>query len=138
MITNGLEIGNLLAEAGARTFLLGGNYRADLGETLGPLTIEQVARFNAAHAVLTVGALNADGAADFDLEEAQVARAMVRQAETVTVLADASKLGRSSLFGVCTLAEVGRLVTDAPPAAELAEALRRSGVELIVAGPTGE
>ena len=57
------------------------------------------------------------GVMDFDLGETEVARAMIAQAQTVTVIADASKLGRRGLFEVCPLARIDRLVVDAPATA---------------------
>ncbi len=86
---------------------------ADASEAVGPLAIEQVRRFRADHVVLTVGALHAvRGIMDYNIDEAEIARAMIDQAAALTVLADASKLGRSALFEVCPIERVHRLVTD--------------------------
>lgn len=133
VITNGLDIARVVAEGGGKTFMIGGEYRAALGETAGPLAIEQIERFHAAHAVITVGGISSDGAMDFQLEEAQVARAMIAQARTLTVLADASKLGRDGLFQVCPLDVIDRLVTDRAPSPRLADALALASIEVIVA-----
>jgi DeoR family glycerol-3-phosphate regulon repressor len=135
IITNGLEIARVLADRGARVFVVGGEYRPETGEMVGVLAVEQIGRFYAAHAVITVGALSVRGAMDFQLEEAEVARAMIAQARLVTVIADSSKLDREALFQVCPLEAVGRLVVDQAPAGGLARALAAAGVEIIVAGP---
>ena len=70
---------------------------------------------------------------DFDLGETEVARAMIAQAQTVTVIADASKLGRRGLFEVCPLARIDRLVVDRAVDGQLGLALRAARVEVIVA-----
>jgi DeoR/GlpR family transcriptional regulator of sugar metabolism len=70
---------------------------------------------------------------DFDVEEAMVARAMIRQSEQVTVIADHSKFGRVAMAQVCALDGVARLVTDRPPNPVMAEALRSAAVEVHVA-----
>ena len=137
VVTNCLTIAQLVGGSGNgnRSFMIGGEYRDAAAQTLGPLAVEQIARFHAAHAVLTVGAIDPVGVMDFDLAETEVARAMIAQAVTVTVIADSSKLGRRGLFEVCTLARVDRLVIDRPADRVLAPALQAAGIEVIVAEP---
>ncbi|MDQ0391939.1 DeoR/GlpR family DNA-binding transcription regulator [Labrys monachus] len=136
VITNGPQIARTVAAGGGKVFVIGGEYRADVGEMTGSLAVEQIARFHAAHAVITVGGIGRDGAMDFLLDEAQVARAMVAQARSVTVIADGSKLGRMALFQVCPLGRIDRLVVDVRPEGSLAEALTSAGVEVVVADPS--
>jgi len=137
VITNGLEIGRTIADAGGKVFIVGGEYRPELGETVGPLAVEQIERFHAAHAVLTAGAIGVGGPMDFELEEAQVARAMIAQARSVTILADSSKLDRAALFQLCPLSRITRLVVDAAPSEALAAALGDAGVEVLIASAVG-
>jgi DeoR/GlpR family transcriptional regulator of sugar metabolism len=134
VITNSAAIAGLAAKGPSNsTFLIGGEYRADGTENLGPLAIEQISRFHAAHAVLAVGAVETLGILDFDVREADIARAMIAQARTITVLADASKFGRGGLIKVAPLDAIARVVTDAEPPAEIAAALRNAGTEVIKA-----
>lgn len=101
---------------------------------LGSVALDQIGRYRADHAVLTVGAIDVQGGfMDFDVEEAMVARAMIRQSEQVTVIADHSKFGRVAMAQVCPLDGVFRLVTDREPDPITAEALRAAGVEIQVA-----
>ncbi len=65
MITNSLLIAGSVGASGNRAFMIGGEYRPESEQNVGALAIEQIARFNAEHAVITVGALNGDGAMDF-------------------------------------------------------------------------
>ncbi|NIR29413.1 MAG: DeoR/GlpR transcriptional regulator [Gammaproteobacteria bacterium] len=136
VFTNSMEVAaRLWAGPGEiRVHVLGGDYYGEVAETLGAETVHQINRLRADHAVLTVGTVDAEGGfMDFNMDEATVATAMVRSARTVTVLADHSKLGRTSQVRVCALSPVARLVTDAPPPATLAEALERGGVEVLLA-----
>jgi DeoR/GlpR family transcriptional regulator of sugar metabolism len=134
VITNSIAIVGIIARAGAghRSFLIGGEYREEVGETVGALTVEQIRRFHAAHAVLTVGAIESGGIMDYDLGEAEVARAMVAQARSVTVIADSSKFGRAGLFQVGPLEAIDRLVTERAPERTIGEALLAAGVDIIV------
>ena len=131
VITNSAAIAALAAKAAdSQVFMLGGSYRRGGQETVGELAIEQVRQFRATHAFLTVGAVSIAGFMDFDLAEAQVARAMARQAGEVTVLADASKMGCTGVFEIGPLGLARRLVSDAVPA-ELREAAGAAGVEIV-------
>ncbi len=116
-----------------RIHLLGGEFWGEAGETLGAETVRQASPLHPDHAVLTVGAVDGErGFMDFNLDEAMVARAMVRNARSVTVLADHSKFGRTALASVCALAEAARVVTDRAPPAAVAAALSEAGVEILV------
>ncbi|MFC7054223.1 DeoR/GlpR family DNA-binding transcription regulator [Hansschlegelia quercus] len=113
-------------------FLIGGAYRNDGAESVGPLAVEQIARFHADHAVLTVGAIGEVGLLDYDLEEALVARAMIAHARSVTVLADSSKFGHSALFKVAPLGAVDRIVTERSPVQALETTIAAAGIDLIL------
>lgn len=115
IITNSARLAERLSQFGsdAAIYLLGGRYAADNAETTGPLVIAQIAAFQADHAILTVAAVDpATGAADADFDEAQVARAMIENAQNLIVLADSSKFGRRAAFSVCAIARIGDLISD--------------------------
>jgi DeoR family glycerol-3-phosphate regulon repressor len=133
VITNSATIAALAARGTSNsTFLIGGEYRADSTENLGPLAIEQIGRFHATHAVLAVGSVETVGILDFDVREADVARAMIAQARSVTVLADASKFGRGGLIKVAPLSALDRVVTEAEPSDKISAALKHANVSVIV------
>ena len=71
---------------------------------------------------------------DFDLEEAMCARAMIDQAESVTLIVDSSKFDRVAMAKVCDLDMIDKLVTDTPPPPPFEDLIGKSGVELLVAG----
>lgn len=137
VVTNSPAIASRLSRASGFTsvFLLGGKLHAEVDETVGLLCIEQIKRFRTTHAFLTIGALQPEGIMNFDVDEAEVARSMVAQAEQVTLLADSSKFSRTALFEVAPLQAAHRLVTDAPPPPHLAAALERAEVEVLIASP---
>lgn len=134
IITNSAAIAALAARGNANTtYLIGGEYRSESSENLGPLTVEQIGRFHANNAVIAIGSVETDGVFDFDLKEADVARAMIAQSRSVTVLADASKFGRGGLIKITPLANIGRIVTESRPPKDIAAALKNAGVAVIVA-----
>lgn len=130
-ITNSARVARELGDRGD-VYLLGGAYRSDNAQTVGPLAIEQISGFVADYAVLTVAGLDPEaGAVDYNIEEAQVARAMIAHARDVIVVADASKFGRRAPFRVCGLERIGTLVVDEPPPAALGDALVQAGVRIV-------
>jgi DeoR family glycerol-3-phosphate regulon repressor len=139
IVTNSTEIARVIAAAktGSRAFLLGGEFNADNSQSVGTMAVTQIRAFRAHHAVLTVGALDArSGAMDYNIEEAQIARAMIEQSNSVTVLADSSKFSALASFAVCPLSQISRLVTEAAPPEDTRAAFADAGGELIVAqGP---
>jgi DeoR family glycerol-3-phosphate regulon repressor len=70
---------------------------------------------------------------DYSVDEAYVARTMVENARTVTVLADSGKLNRNALLQICGPEQIDRLVTEKPVDAALESILKLAGVEIIVA-----
>ena len=84
--------------------------------------------------VLSAAAISREfGVMDHHMCEVEVCRILVERAERVIVAADASKFTAKGLIAACPLAEIDLLVTDAPPPAELAQALEAADVELMVA-----
>ena len=133
VITNSCRLAERLAQAGsdAAIHLLGGRYGADNAQTIGSAVIEQIALFRADRAILTVAAVDpAAGATDASLDEAQVARAMIRRARGVTLLADATKFGRQAAYAVCATEDVDLVISDGRLDRAHREALKDRGVDL--------
>lgn len=134
VITNSTRIASIVSTGGDnKVFLIGGAFSVDASETIGSLAVEQIARFRARHAFLTIGALDSTGLLDFDEAETQIARAMIERVEAVTVLADSSKFNKRGIFEVTGWDRVGRLVTNAEPPANIAEAMQAAGTVEIIA-----
>jgi DeoR family glycerol-3-phosphate regulon repressor len=137
VITNSPQISQILAQSNMRhqVYLAGGEVAAEGREILGAMATGQIARFTAQHAVLTVGAVTADAVMDYDLRETEMACAMIAQAQSITILADHTKIGRPAVFHVADLSKVSRLVTDRLPEPDMVAALCAAGVEIVIAGP---
>lgn len=134
VITNSSRIAATFANGsgGADVYLLGGQYRADNAQTVGAITVEEVGRYNADCAILTISALDTCGAMDFSQEEAQVGRAMLAAAARIVVVSDSTKFNQRTVFNVCDLSQIDTLVADAPPTEEpLAEAITEAGIEVV-------
>jgi DeoR family glycerol-3-phosphate regulon repressor len=135
VITNSIRIASTLSTGtDNKVFLIGGAFSHDASETVGAMAVEQIARFRARHAFLTIGAMDRSGILDFDEAETQIARAMIERVESVTVLADASKFNKRGILEVAGWDRIERLVTNAPPPAKVSEAMQAAGhVEVLTA-----
>lgn len=129
VITNSVRIAQMMGRRGKTSiYLLGGGFSPDNEQTYGPMVLEQIGRFHADSAILTVAALDNDtGAMDANLDEASVARVMISHAQRTVILAHCSKLGRRAGFPVCRLDEIDVLVCDEMPSAQHQDALHAAG-----------
>jgi DeoR/GlpR family transcriptional regulator of sugar metabolism len=63
----------------------------------------------------------------------EIQRAMINAARRVIFCIDSSKFGRQSISRLCELEIVDAIVTDKGAPGDMVKALRRKGIELIVA-----
>lgn len=134
VITNSHRIASVVAtNPSHKVFLIGGAYGVDAGESLGPLALEQIGKFRAKCAVITIGAVDASSAMDYDLQEAEIAKAMIERADRLIVLADHTKLDKRAVFEVVPLSAIDVLVTDREPPKALSAALAEANVMIVLA-----
>ncbi|ODN70530.1 DeoR/GlpR family DNA-binding transcription regulator [Methylobrevis pamukkalensis] len=137
VITNSSDIARTLATVnGNRVYMAGGELRADNGAAFGTAAVEFVRRFSVRHAIITIAAIDSEaGAMDFDYEEAEFAREVLKRGENRIIVTDSSKFGRTALVRVCGLDEIDAVVTEAPPAPDLAAVFKDNGVSVLLAAP---
>jgi DeoR/GlpR family transcriptional regulator of sugar metabolism len=116
IITNSIEIAQLAAGSpGCDTLLLGGRPHPDVPGTFGEITIAELDRFLADMAVISPVGLHAlRGASDYELHEAELARAMMRRTRTRTILCHSAKIGVESRVSICGPEDIDHLVTNLP------------------------
>lgn len=133
VVTNALNIASGLVDGpGIRVFAAGGEVRASSQETVGPSAESFLADYNIDVSFVGVDGVDAlAGCTNYDPVGARVNAAMTRRSRATVVLADATKIGRTALAGVCAMQEVDVLITDtrAPDAA--VEAIERQGCRVI-------
>ncbi len=112
VVTNAVGVAERLR---GRALLLGGEINTDVPATFGELTLANIERFMADMAFISPVAVHpVAGAMNYALNEAEVARAMIRRSRKTVVLADHSKLGQTSRVSVCEVSEIDTLVCDRP------------------------
>jgi len=101
IVTNSNSVANIVSSnPHHEIFLLGGNYKRERNQNIGMLTLEQIGKFHARFAVLTVSAVSNSEVSDFDLSATEVARAMIAHSEKTIILADHSKFAKRGPFSV--------------------------------------
>jgi DeoR family glycerol-3-phosphate regulon repressor len=137
VITNSTGIARTLArQKSNRVYLVGGEVGGDQLATFGQPAIDFVRRFNVRHAILSIGGINSNWELlDFDLDEAEFSRAVIRQAAAITVVADHTKFSRKALVRVCDATDIDIFVTDREPPEGFRETLGQHDAEVVVTGP---
>lgn len=136
VVTNSSDIARTLSTVNDnRVYMAGGELRSDNGAAFGVSAIEFISRFSVGHAVITTGAVDATiGVMDYDLEEAEFARAVVSRGKRAVVVTDHSKFGRQGLVRVCPFDALTDFFTDRAPPRDLSAALKAAGVKVTLAG----
>jgi DeoR family transcriptional regulator of aga operon len=135
IVTNALNIAyELSVRANVKIVVTGGIARRQSYELIGPLVESTLSEFALDVAVLGVDGLSAQyGATTLHEGEAAVSRHFTQVARRVVVVADATKIGRSTFARICPLDRVDVLVTDQQPPAPFVADLAAAGVELAIA-----
>ncbi len=134
VVTNALNIATELAlRPRLKVITTGGVARPQSYELVGPFAEQTLAGLRIEVAVVGVDGISAEaGLTTFDDLEAHTNRTMVERAARVIVVADGSKVGRSTLAWICPAAAVSALVTDSSADGEQLAALRDAGVDVHV------
>ena len=114
-----------------RVILLGGDISAQYSFTYGEDVKEQIFRYRANWAILSVDGVNpGTGITTYHAEESAIDRIMVERAQTPVIVADSSKLGRESFSRISTLSSGTILVTDRNADAALIRQIQEEGVDV--------
>jgi DeoR/GlpR family transcriptional regulator of sugar metabolism len=114
-----------------RVILLGGDISAQYSFTYGEDVKEQISRYRANWAILSVDGVNpGTGITTYHAEESAIDRIMVERAQTPVIVADSSKLGRESFSRISTLSSGTILVTDRNADAALIRQIQEEGVDV--------
>lgn len=134
IITNNIHVATILTPSPRiDVIIVGGMVRKSDGGIVGESAIDFICQFKVDHAVIGVSAIDDDGALlDFDYREVRAARAIIKNARTVILVADAMKFTRTAPVRLGHITDVDYFVTDRPPPDTIAEICRQNGVTVAV------
>lgn len=125
----------LQANPKIKLIVVGGVVAWNMGPLVGPIAIDAINRFTVDKCFIGVtGFALDDGLTATDVFEAETKRAILARSRERVVLADSTKLGRSSFARICLLDEIDVLVTDSEPPQSFLKAAEERGLRVIIAG----
>ena len=135
VITNNVNIISTLIGSRARELILaGGTVRPSDGAIVGEAAVEFISRFKADYAVIGASSIDGDGAVlDYDAREVSVARAILKNARTKVLVADASKFNRTASVRICDIGDIDIFVTDQTPSEEFLRAAESGETRVVIA-----
>lgn len=130
VVTNSLRVATRLGMIPSfRVLLVGGEINAHYGFTHGGDAQEQLSKYQADWAILSVDGISArGGVTTHHAEEAVIDRMMAAGAKQTIIVADASKIGRAGFSRVCECSEKLMLVTNEGGDRESLAQLRSRGL----------
>ncbi|WP_325063229.1 DeoR/GlpR family DNA-binding transcription regulator [Halovulum marinum] len=132
VIADNVNLANIIRKIdGVTTMIAGGKVRAADGAVVGATAVAFLDQFRADYALIGAAAIGREGALlDFDLDEAMVVRAMIRNAGRVAVLADSGKFGATAAVRIGDMRDAWALVTDRCPGG-VRRLCQSAGVEVV-------
>jgi DeoR/GlpR family transcriptional regulator of sugar metabolism len=118
-----------------KVLLIGGHYRPDRMDAVGPLATAALEQLRGYLAFIGADGLSMDfGVSASDIESALLHRQVIRNARETVLLVDHTKFLTPSLFKICEFSEISRIVTDQKPLPEWLDFLRTQGIVLYYPG----
>lgn len=115
-----------------RVILLGGNINAQYSFTYGQDAEEQLKRYKADRAILSMDGICAEsGLTTYHAEEATIDNLMMDHARETIIVADSSKYGHESFSHVADIRMIRYWVTDRDLDAKAAQTIERLGISII-------
>jgi DeoR/GlpR family transcriptional regulator of sugar metabolism len=139
IVTSCLQIASrvvekLSLESNARLILTGGIIRPQELSMIGPIPEQVYQELHVDKAFIGIGGINLDdGFTEYNIEDTQIKKSLIRSAREKIVVADGSKFGVTTFASVAPLTAVDKIVTDHNAPLEMIEQIREQGVEIILA-----
>ncbi len=133
VITNSERLALELDWPGTNVILLGGQYRPERMDTVGPLAMNTLEQLRGYLAFIGSDGLSTDfGLTASDIESAHLYRLAVRNARETVLVADHSKFEKPSLFRIVGFESISRVVTDKYPGDEWFDFLSAGNIDLVL------
>lgn len=134
IIVNSMRFAVELGAAGSanNVIVVGGQYRPERMDTVGAMAHETLEQLRGFRAFVGADGLSAEfGITACDIESAHLYKLAIRNAREAILLVDHTKFLSPSLFKICELDDVSRIVTDCRPADSWVDCLNERGIDLL-------
>lgn len=134
IVTHSLPVIEALSrEPEPRLIAAGGHYQPDTRCFAGPLAEEALRGVRCDVALLSATAVGLDGLWGTNVLDAAIKRVLARQSSRVVLLADADKLGRTSVVRIADLDIVDVLITDGRADTQVLARFEAAGIDVRIA-----
>jgi len=133
ILANSARLALELDASGVQMFLIGGEYRPDRMDTIGPMAVETLNQVRGYMAFIGADGLSMDfGPSASDLASAHLHRQVIHNASQTVLLVDHNKFSSPSLFQIVDWSQINSLITDNEPGAEWRRFFRDRGIAVIL------
>lgn len=132
VIVNSIRTAQELFTPGLNVVLLGGQYRPDRMDAVGPMAATSLDQLRGYRAFFGSDGVGMDfGPAATDIESASIFGQAVKNAKEAVLLIDHSKFGDSALYRIVEWSYVTKVVTDQCPGLEWREFFKQENIEVV-------
>ena len=137
-ITNNLNVAYILSDApDIEVVVAGGTVRKSDRAIVGAATVDLIKQFKVDFAIIGTSSIDEDGCLlDFDYQEVRVAQAILEQARTKILVADAMKFERRAPVQMGHLSNIDIFVTNAPLSEEIQQICDEANVRVLTTDKT--
>ena len=129
-LTAAIELGSVPS---FHVILLGGEINSRDSFTYGNDVLEQLKRYRANYAILSIDGVCAEtGISTLHAEEVMVERMMMERANETIIIADSNKLEKEVFLYVCDTEEIDKLVTDQSADPSIIKKLKQKNIKVIL------
>jgi DeoR/GlpR family transcriptional regulator of sugar metabolism len=116
ILVNSARLALELTTPGRQLFLIGGEYRPDRMDTVGPMAENALNQVRGYVAFIGADGLSMDfGPSAIDAASAHLHRQVIQNASRTVLLVDHSKFGSAALFQIVDWSQINTVVTDSEP-----------------------
>jgi DeoR family transcriptional regulator, fructose operon transcriptional repressor len=138
ILTNSARLALELDASGIQLFLIGGEYRPDRMDTIGPMAVSTLNQVRGYTACIGADGLSMDfGPSASDLASAHLHRQVVGNALSTILLVDQTKFGNASLFQIVDWSQIATVITDQEPAAAWRDFFNEKNITVVYPGSNG-
>ncbi|MCR8633045.1 DeoR/GlpR family DNA-binding transcription regulator [Paenibacillus radicis (ex Xue et al. 2023)] len=134
VIVNDIDIAHVLEEyEHVQVVLIGGNVRKKFRSTVGPFALKMLSEINVDKVFLAVNGFSMTrGGTTPDVNQAEIKKKMIEISTNTILLADSSKIGKSSFVQFAAPSQITTLITDPGIDSSHLEQLQSLGIEVVI------
>ncbi len=132
IIVNSIRTGQELYTPSLNVLMLGGQYRPERMDTVGPMAAEVLDRLRGYRAFLGTDGISKDfGLTSVDIDSAHIFTLAARNARECILLADSSKFDQPSLYKISDFTSISTVITEKKPSEEWENFFLSNNVKVI-------